>query len=149
MAIYPDRSGQVDSNLRARDGRFIIQFVADDVNANAELVDQAVVEYVSFGDAAEAAVQRNIQGEVEVVGAGLAAGLDPERIRSKGLKGIGIRPEEALGQAVLAATEFAVPVQGELVIGKLTGIGQHERTVVERGAAGRLGEARRAGDAGK
>jgi len=52
------------------DGRSIIQFVADDVDAKTEFVDQVIAEDVSFRDAAEAAVQRDIQRKVQIVGAG-------------------------------------------------------------------------------
>ncbi len=122
LAVYAGGGGQVDPDLRPGDGRFVVQFVADDVNAKAELIDQAIVEHMGFSDAAEAAVQRNIQREVQVVGTGQASGLDAERIGAERLEGIGIGPEEAFRQTVLAAAKFSIPVRRELVVRELTGI---------------------------
>src|ERR1039458_8997112 len=97
LSAYSNGSGQINANLRIGDRRLVIQLVADDVDAKAKVVDQAVVKYVSFGNAAEPAMQRNVQREVEVVDAGLASGLDAVRIGSKRFEGVGIGPEKAFG----------------------------------------------------
>ena len=111
MSVHSSCGGQIDADLRIGDGRLVIQPVADDVDAEAEFVDQGIVEHVSFGDAAEAAMQGNIEREVQIVGTGLAAGLNAVRIGAEGLKRVGIGPEEALGKTVFPAAKFAVPVQ--------------------------------------
>ena len=136
---------QVDANVRPGDGRLVIQLVADDVDAKAEFIDQNIAEQVSFGNAAETAVQRNIQGKIQIVGAGLATGLDPVGIRTERLEGIGIGPEEALGQTVFATVEFAIPRFCELVVRELAGTAQHQRASVDL----TIGKAGRAGNAGK
>src|ERR1022692_68405 len=118
LSVHSGGSRQVDADLRIGDRRFVVQLVADDVHAKAKVVDQAVVEYVSFGDAAEPAVQRNAQREVEVVGTGLASGLDAVRIGSERFEGAGIGPEKAFGEMIFPAAEFAIPVHRELVIGE-------------------------------
>ena len=41
-------------------------------------------------------MQGNIQGEVQIVHTGLAAGLDAKVIGAEGFEGVGIGPEEAL-----------------------------------------------------
>src|SRR5208282_6496067 len=118
---------QIDADVRSGDGGLVIQFVADDVDAEAELVDQCIAEEVSFGDAPEAAVQGNIEGKVHVVDAGRSAGLNPVTIGAEGFVGFGVRPEETLGEAIFAAAEIAVPGFGELVIGELSGSRDQER----------------------
>src|SRR5579863_8540660 len=87
-----------------------------------------------FGDAAETAVQGNIQWEVQVVDTGLAASLNAVRIRAERLERIGIGPEEALRQVILAATEFAIPIRRKLVVRELTRISEQKRDRSEAGS---------------
>ena len=79
LPVYSSCSGQVNAHLRIGNWWLIIQLVADDVYAEAEFIDQTTAEYMCIGDAAEAAMQRNVQGEIQVVGTGLASSLDPVR----------------------------------------------------------------------
>src|SRR5580693_2441109 len=67
---------QVDPHLSTGNGRFVIQFVADDVDPGAELVDQTIAEDVSLGDAAKAAVQRNLKRKVQIGGTRQPSGLN-------------------------------------------------------------------------
>jgi len=94
------------------------QVVTDDVNAEAELVRQMIVEDVGFGDAAETTAQRNREGEIQIVLGCRAAGLHLEGIGAERLKPLGVGPEEAPRQAVLIPSEMAVPVDHELILCK-------------------------------
>ena len=59
-ACISDGGGQIDADVSSGDGCLVIQFIADDVDAETEFIDQGIAEQVSFGDAAKAAMQRNI-----------------------------------------------------------------------------------------
>ena len=88
--------GQVNADLRSGNRRLVIQFVADDVDAEAEFVHQVVGENVRFRDAPEAAVQGNFQREVQIVGGRGTTRLNLKGVGTKGFKRIGVGPEEAL-----------------------------------------------------
>ena len=122
LAVYADGRRQVDANLRIGHGRLVVQPVTDNVDAEAEFVDQGIGENVGFGDAAEPAVQGNIQWEVQVVRARLPASLNAVGIGSERLKGSGVGPEEALRKAILAGAKFTIPVRGELVVAEFAGL---------------------------
>ena len=76
IAFGSGRCGQIDAQLRARNRCLIVQLVADDVDAEAEFVDQVGAEDVSFGQAAEAAVQRDLDREIQIVRCGRESDLD-------------------------------------------------------------------------
>src|SRR5258708_34048067 len=90
------------------------QVVTDDVNAEAELVRQTIVEDVGLGDAAETSAQWNREREIQIVRGRRAAGLNLEGISAERLKPLGAGPEEAPRQPVLTPEEMAVPVPHEL-----------------------------------
>src|SRR5258708_33749725 len=86
------------------------QVVTDDVNAEAELVRQTIVEDVGLGDAAETSAQGNREREIQIVRGRRAAGLNLEGISAERLKPLGVGPEEAPRQAVLIPADVAAPV---------------------------------------
>jgi len=135
LAIDSGSRRQIDADLSASDRRLIVQSVTNDVDPKAEVIYQRVAEGVSLCDAPKTAVKRYIERKIKVIGTREAAGLNPERIRAEGLEGVGIRPEETLGEMVFASAKIAVPVCRELVVAELARIGKNEWACVERGAA--------------
>jgi len=94
LPVYANGGRQVDADLRACDGRFVIQFIADDVDAESEFIDEGVAENVGLSDAAKPAVKGYIQREIQVVDAGVGRRLNAERVCAKRLVSIGVRPEK-------------------------------------------------------
>ncbi len=103
------------------------QVVTDDVNAEAELVRQTIVEDVGLGDAAETSAQWNREREIQIVRGRRAAGLNLEGISAERLKPLGVGPEEAPRQAVLIPAEMAVPVHHELILSEFPDSGERQR----------------------
>src|ERR1700704_4723388 len=91
-----------------------------------------------FAGGEEPALQREIIGEVKIGGADAAgecaAEGSLEAACAEGKKRFRIGEEEAGGNFVLPATEFAVPVGGELVVGVFSGLADNEGTGVAGGA---------------
>ncbi len=126
---------QIDADVRARDGCFVIELVADDVYPKPEFIHKCVAEEMRLRDAAEPAVQRNAEGEIEIVRARQATGLDSVGIRSERLEGRRVRPEEANGEVILAAAKVTVPVGSELIVGKFARIRNGECALIQHSAA--------------
>jgi hypothetical protein len=122
----------MDPDVRTGDGRLVTQLVADDVDAKAEFIDQRVCEDVAFRDAPKAAVQRNMQGKIQVVDTRLATCLDTVPIGPKGFESVGIGPEKALRQVIFASTKLAIPIRCELIVTELPRIGKNERSIIGR-----------------
>src|SRR5205807_3036243 len=61
------RGGQIDSHLRIGDRRHVVQFVADDIDPETELIYRRVGEQMSLRHAAHPIVQWDIQREVQIV----------------------------------------------------------------------------------
>jgi len=72
-----------------------------------------------------------------------------ERNRRKGFKGIRVGPEKAFRQMILAGSEFAVPVRGELVVGEPAGAGENQRSCIQHRTVRGAGKPGSARDAGK
>src|SRR6267143_3253519 len=94
-----------------------------------------------FAGGEETALQREIVRKVEIgradtAGEG-AAERSLEAARAEGKQRFRIGEEEAGGDFVLAATEFAVPVGGELVVSVFSRLADKEGTRVAGGAGNR------------
>src|SRR6195256_2555031 len=94
-----------------------------------------------FAGGEEPALQREIIGEVKIGGADAAgecaAEGSLEAACAEGKKRFRIGEEEAGGNFVLAATEFAVPVGGELVVGVFSGLADNKGAGAAGGAGNR------------
>src|SRR6267378_2107394 len=94
-----------------------------------------------FAGGEETALQREIVRKVEIgradtAGEG-AAERSLEAARAEGKQRFRIGEEEAGGDFVLAATEFAVPVGGELIVSVFSRLVDNEGTRVAGGAGNR------------
>src|SRR5882762_1681045 len=96
---------------------------------------------MGFAGGEEPALQRETIGEVKIGGADAAgecaAEGSLEAACAEGKKRFRIGEEEAGGNFVLAATEFAVPVGGELVVGVFSGLADNEGAGAAGGAGNR------------
>src|ERR1700733_1944024 len=100
---------------------------------------------MSLCDARESTAQRDIQREIEIAGEGGVARLNLQVIGAERLVGFRVRPEEALGDSVLASVEVLVPVGRKLIVpvparhgqGKRPGVGL--ATGANAGCAGNAG----------
>ncbi len=125
----------IDAQLLDIDDRDISEVIADDGGAKKEFVDQCVGEGVGLGNSSKAIPQGNIEGKIQIVGRGYAAGLDLERVGAEGQVLLGICPEEAEGEAILPPGKFLVPIGGELIIGEPARGTHDEGSGIHTGAA--------------
>src|SRR6266850_340564 len=137
----------VNSEIVGGDGRYVDKAVVNVDKAETEIVHQRRREEMRFADSEEPALQRQVVRKVEI-GRGDAAGEGApegslEAAGAEGKQRFRIGEEEAGGEFVLAATEFVVPVGGELVVGVFSRLAPDKRACIDdrRGGAWIAGHA--------